>query len=213
MSLRLGDTAPDFEASSTLGPIHFYEWMGDKWCVLFSHPGDFTPVCTTEMGAISRLKGEFDRRGVCVLGLSIDSLERHTQWVREIEETQGIRMRIPLIADPERRIATLYDMVHPNLTDATPVRTLFVIDPSKKVRLTTTYPPTTGRNFGEVLRAIDSLKLTSEHEVATPAGWERGDDVIILPSVSDEAAEQRYECGWRAEKSYLRYVKDPTLIQ
>ena len=211
MSLRLGDTAPDFEAHTTLGPIRFYEWLDHSWCVLFSHPGDFTPVCTTEMGAISRLKGEFDRRGVKVLGLSIDTLQRHAEWVHEIETTQGIRIRIPLIADPERRIAEIYDMVHPNTTDNTPVRTLFVIDPERKVRLTMTYPPSTGRNFTEVLRAIDSLKLTTEHQVATPANWERGDDVIVLPSVSDEEAGQRYACGWRVEQSALRYVKDPTL--
>jgi alkyl hydroperoxide reductase subunit AhpC len=211
MSLRLGDTAPDFEAHTTHGPIRFHEWLDRSWCVLFSHPGDFTPVCTTEMGAISRLKGEFDRRGVKVLGLSIDTLERHAEWVHEIETTQGIRIRVPLIADPERRIAEIYDMVHPNTTDNTPVRTLFVIDPDRKVRLTMTYPPSTGRNFTEVLRAIDSLKLTSEHEVATPANWERGDDVIVLPSVSDEEAGQRYACGWRVEQSALRYVKDPTL--
>jgi alkyl hydroperoxide reductase subunit AhpC len=211
MSLRLGDTAPDFEAHTTHGPIRFHEWLDRSWCVLFSHPGDFTPVCTTEMGAISRLKGEFDRRGVKVLGLSIDTLERHAEWVHEIETTQGIRIRVPLIADPERRIAEIYDMVHPNTTDNTPVRTLFVIDPDRKVRLTMTYPPSTGRNFTEVLRAIDSLKLTSEHEVATPANWERGDDVIVLPSVSDEEGGQRYACGWRVEQSALRYVKDPTL--
>jgi len=211
MSLRLGDNAPDFEAQSTMGPIRFHEWSGRFWCVLFSHPGDFTPVCTTEMGAISRLKGEFDRRGVKVLGLSIDTLERHAEWVREIEVTQGIQIRIPLIADPERRVAALYDMVHPNTSDNTPVRTLFVIDPDKKVRLTTTYPPSTGRNFSEILRAIDSLKLTSEHQVATPANWERGDDVIVLPGVSEDELTQRQACGWRAENSSLRFVKDPTL--
>jgi len=211
MSLRLGDIAPDFEAQTTTGPLRFHDWMGNSWCVLFSHPGDFTPVCTTEMGAISRLKGEFDRRGVKVLGLSIDSLERHAQWVHEIELTQGIHIRIPLVADPERKVAELYGMVHPNVSDNTPVRTLFVIDPAYRVRLTMTYPPSTGRNFTEILRAIDSLKLTSEHEVATPAGWERGDDVILLPHVSDEEAGQRYACGWRVEQSALRYVKDPTL--
>jgi len=211
MSLRLGDIAPDFDAQTTLGPIRFHDWTAGQWCVLFSHPGDFTPVCTTEMGAISRLKGEFDRRGVKVLGLSIDTLERHAQWVHEIEATQGIRIRIPLVADPDRRIATLYDMVHPNTASNVPVRTLFVIDPEHRVRLTSTYPPTTGGNFSEVLRAIDSLKLTSEHEVATPANWERGDDVIVLPSVSDEDAGRRYPCGWRVENSSLRYVKDPTL--
>src|SRR5262245_40247286 len=212
MSLRLVDAAPDFEAQSTMGPIRFHTSTGPHSCALFSHPCDFTPVCTTEMGAISRLKGEFDRRGVKVLGLSIDTLERHAEWVREIELTQGIHIRVPLIADPERRVATLYDMVHPNTSDNTPVRTLFVIDPAKRVQLTTTYPPSTGRNFTEILRAIDSLKLTSEYEVATPANWERGDDVIVLPSVSDEEAGQRYACGWRVEQSALRYVKDPTLL-
>jgi alkyl hydroperoxide reductase subunit AhpC len=211
MSLRLGDTAPDFEAQTTLGPLRFHEWMGDQWCVLFSHPGDFTPVCTTEIGAMSRMKGEFDRRGVKVIGLSIDSLERHTAWLHDVERSQGIQIRIPLIADPERNIATLYDMVHPNSTDSTTVRTLFIIDAAKKVRLMTVYPPSTGRNFEETLRAIDSLKLTSEHRVVTPANWERGDEVIILASMSDDEAGAKFQCGWRTELPYLRYTKDPSL--
>ncbi len=211
MGLRLGDIAPDFEAESTLGPIRFHEWLGDQWCVLFSHPRDFTPVCTTEIGAISRLKGEFDRRGVKVLGLSIDSLGKHTQWMHDIETSQGICIRIPLIADPDRRIATLYDMVHPNTTESSTVRTLFIIDPEKKVRLTTSYPPSMGRNFEEVLRAIDALKLISEHSVLTPANWERGDEVIIAPSLSDEAASTKFEDGWRTPLPYLRFAKDPSL--
>lgn len=211
MSLRLGDLAPDFEAQTTLGPIRFHEWMGDRWCVLFSHPGDFTPVCTTEIGAISRLKGEFDRRGVSVLGLSIDTLERHTQWMHDVERSQGIQIRIPLIADHDRRIAALYDMVHPNTTDVTTVRTLFIVDAAKRVRLTTTYPPSMGRNFEEVLRAVDALKLTSEHCVLTPANWERGDEVIIAPSVSDQEAGARFQGGWREELPYLRYTRDPSL--
>jgi alkyl hydroperoxide reductase subunit AhpC len=211
MSLRLGDLAPDFEAQTTQGPIRFHEWMGDQWCVLFSHPGDFTPVCTTEIGSVSRLKGEFERRGVKVLGLSIDALGRHTDWMRDIETSQGICIRIPLIADPDRRIATLYDMLHPNTVESTTVRSLFIIDAAKKVRLTTSYPPSVGRNFEEVLRAIDALKLTSEHGVLTPANWERGDEVIIAPSVSDEAASKKFESGWRAELPYLRYTQDPSL--
>ena len=211
MSLRLGDLAPDFEAETTLGTIRFHEWLGDQWCVLFSHPRDFTPVCTTEIGAISRLKGEFDRRGVKVIGLSIDSVGKHSEWMRDIENSQGISIRIPLIADADRRIATLYDMLHPNTTDSSTVRTLFIIDSEKKVRLTTSYPPSMGRNFEEVLRAIDALKLTSEHNVLTPANWERGDEVIIAPSVSDEVARTKFEAGWRADLPYLRYTKDPSL--
>ncbi|MEQ1834584.1 MAG: peroxiredoxin [Candidatus Eisenbacteria bacterium] len=211
MSLRLGDLAPDFEAQTTQGPIRFHEWLAGQWCVLFSHPGDFTPVCTTEIGSISRLKGEFDRRGVKVLGLSIDSLGKHTDWMHDIEASQGICIRIPLIADPGRRIAALYDMVHPNAAESTTVRTLFIIDADKKVRLTTSYPPSVGRNFEEVLRAIDALKLTSEHSVLTPANWERGDEVIIAPALSDEAANSRFAAGFRAELPYLRYTKDPSL--
>ena len=211
MSLRLGDTAPDFEAESTLGPIRFHEWVGEQWCVLFSHPGDFTPVCTTEMGAISRLKGEFDRRGVKVIGLSIDTLEQHHEWVGDIERSQGIRIRIPLIADPERRVATLYDMIHPGDTSTTTVRTLFLIDAAKRIRLMTCYPPSTGRNFEEVLRAIDSIKLTSEHCVLTPANWERGGDVIIQASLSDAEAGERFKGGWRADLPYLRFTKDPSV--
>jgi len=211
MSLRLGDTAPDFEAQTTLGPIRFHDWMGSDWCVLFSHPGDFTPVCTTEMGAVSRLKGEFDRRGVRVIGLSIDTLDQHLAWMADIEETQGIRIRIPLIADPDRRIAAAYDMIHPLSADTTTVRSLFVIDNRKRIRLTSTYPPGTGRNFDEVLRAIDSLKLTDAHDVVTPAGWERGEDVIISPGLSDETAAERFACGWRTEKPYLRFARDPSL--
>src|SRR5262249_43096530 len=183
--------------------------MGRSWCVLFSHPGDFTPVCTTEVGALSRLKGEFDRRGVKVLGLSIDTLERHAEWVREIEATQGIHIRIPLIADPERRGPSPSAKGPPHTAGASPGGTPFVIHPAQRGGRTTTYPPTTGRNFTEVLRAIDSLKLTSEHDVATPANWERGDDVILLPSVSDEDASQRYACSWQPEHSTLRYAKDP----
>ena len=211
MSLRLGDVVPDFEAQTTMGPIRFHEWIGDRWCVLFSHPGDFTPVCTTEMGAISRLKGEFERRGVKVVGLSVDTLERHTAWMHDIEETQGIQIRIPLIADPERHIATLYDMVHPEGGTNSTVRTLFVIDSDKKLRLTSTYPTSTGRNFHEVLRAIDSLKLSDQHDVVTPAGWERGEDVIISPSMPEEEAREKFACGWREERPYLRYAKDPSV--
>lgn len=211
MSLRLGDTAPDFEAQTTLGPIRFHEWLGGQWCVLFSHPGDFTPVCTTEIGVLSRLKGEFDRRGVKVIGLSIDTLERHTRWMHDVERSQGIQIRVPLIADPVRHVATLYDMVHPNASDLSTVRSLFIIDAEKRVRLITVYPPSMGRNFEEVLRALDALQLTSEHCVLTPANWERGDEVIIAPSITAEEAGSRFKTGWREELPYLRYTQDPTI--
>jgi len=209
MALKLGDTAPNFTGESTDGPINLYDWMGNDWAVLFSHPKDYTPVCTTELGAVARLKGEFDRRGVKVIGLSVDGLSDHEGWSRDIEETQGVALNFPLLADTDRKIADSYDMIHPNADNTLTVRSVFVIDASKKVRLTLTYPASTGRNFDEILRTIDSLKLTSEHQVATPVNWKHGDDVIIVPAVTAEQAKERYPDGWREEKPYLRYVADP----
>jgi Peroxiredoxin len=206
----LGDTAPDFTATSTEGELHFHDWLGDSWAILFSHPRDFTPVCTTELGAVARLKPEFDRRGVKVLGLSVDGVSDHETWSRDIEATQGVALNFPLIADKDRAIATAYDMLHPNAEATATVRSVFVIDPAKKIRLTLTYPASTGRDFDEILRTIDSLQLTSSHQVATPANWRRGDDVIILASVTDEQARAAYPGGWRAERPYLRYVPDPS---
>jgi alkyl hydroperoxide reductase subunit AhpC len=210
MTLRLGDTAPDFTADSTEGGIHFHDWIGNGWAVLFSHPKDFTPVCTTELGAVARLKPEFDRRGVKVIGLSVDGVSDHEGWSRDIEATQGVALNFPLIADKERSIATAYDMLDASAELTQTVRSVFVIDPAKKVRLTLTYPASTGRDFNEILRAIDSLQLTSSHQVATPANWRHGDDVIILTSVSDEQAREKFPDGWRADRPYLRYVPDPS---
>ncbi len=210
MAIRLGDTAPDFTAQSTEGEVHFHEWMGDGWAVLFSHPKDFTPVCTTELGAVAKLKAEFDKRGVKVIGLSVDGVRDHESWSRDIEETQGVKLNFPLLADPDRVIADKYDMIHPNANDTLTVRSVFVIDSAKKVRLTLTYPASTGRNFTEILRVIDSLKLTSEHKVATPVNWKHGEDVIIVPAVTNEEAKKKYPQGWREEKPYLRFVPDPT---
>jgi alkyl hydroperoxide reductase subunit AhpC len=210
MTIQLGDVAPDFTAPSTQGEIRFHEWLGDDWAILFSHPRDFTPVCTTELGAVARLKPEFDRRGVKVLGLSIDGVADHEGWSRDIEATQGVALNFPLVADPERAVATAYGMLHPNADTTATVRSVFVIDGQKKVRLTLTYPASTGRNFDEILRAVDSLRLTSQHSVATPANWQRGDDVIILASLSDEQAREKFPEGWRADRPYLRYVADPS---
>ncbi len=210
MTLRLGDTAPDFTATSTNGEIQFHDWIGDDWAILFSHPKDFTPVCTTELGAVARLKPEFDRRGVKVLGLSVDGVSDHERWSRDIEATQGVALNFPLIADKERAVATAYDMLHPNAEATATVRSVFVIDPAKKVRLTLTYPASTGRDFNEILRVIDSLQLTSKHSVATPANWRQGDDVIIAAAVSDEQAKEKFPDGWRADRPYLRYVPDPS---
>lgn len=209
MSLKLSDVVPDFTQDSTAGPFHFYEWAGDSWVVLFSHPRDYTPVCTTELGAVARLKPEFERRGVKVVGLSVDPVDSHEGWARDIEETQGTALNFPLIADHDRRVATLLDLIHPNASDTTTVRTVLVIDPAKKLRLTLTYPASTGRNFAEIIRTIDSLQLTDRHKVATPADWQQGDDVIIVPSVDDEAAKALFPEGWTASKPYLRIVRQP----
>ena len=208
-ALQLGDEAPDFVAETTEGTISFHEWLGDGWGVLFSHPKNFTPVCTTELGEVARIKSEFDRRGVKVIGLSVDQLEAHERWSVDILTTQGYAPNFPLIADPDRRVADLYGMIHPNASDTTTVRSVFVIGPDKKVKLTITYPQSTGRNFEEILRVIDSLQLTANHKVSTPVNWKQGDDVIIIPAVSDEEAAQRFPDGWTALTPYLRLVPQP----
>lgn len=210
MSIRLGDTAPDFTEESTLGEISFHEWLGDSWGVLFSHPKTFTPVCTTELGEVARLKNEFEKRNAKVLGLSVDSVGDQKAWENDIEETQGQRVNFPMISDANSKVANLYGMIHPNANDTLTVRTVFVIDPAKKVRLMITYPASTGRNFAEILRAIDSLQLTDDYKVATPVNWQDGDDVIIVPKLSDEEAKARFPDGWEAKKPYLRIVKQPT---
>ena len=209
MSLRLGDTAPDFAAVTTEGPIKFHDWVADGWAILFSHPHDFTPVCTTELGYVARLKPEFDRRRVKAIGLSIDPLDSHLGWAADIKETQGHALNFPIIADPERKVANLYGMIHPSHDEVYTVRTVFVIDPKKKVRLMITYPQTTGRNFDEILRVIDSLQLTDAHRVATPVNWKQGEDVIIVPAVSDEEAKAKFPKGWRALTPYLRLTPQP----
>jgi alkyl hydroperoxide reductase subunit AhpC len=209
MSLRLGDTAPNFTAETTAGTVNLYEYLGTSWGVLFSHPKDFTPVCTTELGEVSRLKPEFDRRNVKVLGLSVDPLDSHRRWVGDIQETQGHALNFPLIADPDRKVSDLYGMIHPNANDTLTVRSVFVIGPDKKVKLTITYPASTGRNFGEILRVIDSLQLTAQYSVATPVNWKDGQDVIIVPSLKDEEAAARFPKGWKALKPYLRVTPQP----
>lgn len=208
MSLQLGDTAPDFTADTTAGPISFHEWLGDSWGMLFSHPGDFTPVCTTELGAVARLKGEFDKRNVKLLGLSVDSVESHLAWEGDVGETQGCAVNFPMVADADRKVSELYEMIHPNASAAATVRSVFVIAPDKTVQLILTYPMSTGRNFAEILRAIDSLQLTAAHPVATPADWQPGQDVIIGLGVSDDDAAARFP-GYRAVKPYLRLTEQP----
>lgn len=209
MSLRLGDAAPNFTAETTEGQINFYDYVGDNWAVLFSHPKDFTPVCTTELGECARIKPEFDRRGVKIIGLSVDPSDAHERWAADIEETQGTAPNFPLIADADRKVADLYDMVHPNASDTMTVRSVFVIGPDKKVKLTLTYPAATGRNFDEILRVIDSLQLTAKYSVATPVNWKDGDDVIIVPAVTDEQAKEKFPAGWKALKPYLRVTPQP----
>ena len=210
MAIRLGDTAPDFTAQTTQGEISFHEWLGDSWGVLFSHPKDFTPVCTTELGYVASLKPEFDKRNVKVIGLSVDPVESHVEWEKDIEETQGTAVNFPMIGDPDRTVANLYDMIHPNANDTLTVRSVFVIGADKKVKLTITYPASTGRNFDEILRVIDSLQLTANKKVATPANWQYGDDVIIVPSVSNEDAKELFPDGWNEIKPYLRVTNQPT---
>jgi alkyl hydroperoxide reductase subunit AhpC len=209
MAVRLGDIAPDFEADTTDGKVKFHDWKKDSWAVLFSHPKDFTPVCTTELGYTAKLKDEFDKRGVKVIGLSVDPVDSHLKWEKDIEETQGQAVNFPMIGDSDRNVATLYDMIHPNANDTMTVRSVFVIDPSNKVRLTITYPASTGRNFDEILRVIDSMQLTDKHKVATPVNWKPGDDVIIGAAVSNDDAKKLFPGGWDEKKPYLRVVKQP----
>lgn len=218
MSLRIGDTAPDFEAETTQGKIRFHDWVGDGWAVLFSHPKDFTPVCTTELGYMAGLKPEFDRRGVKILGLSVDPVDDHRKWAKDIEDTSGHKVEYPMIGDPELKVAKSFDMLPAGAGDSsrgrTPadnatVRSVFVIGPDKKVKAMLTYPMSTGRNFDEVLRLIDSCQLTARHQVATPVNWKHGEDVIIAPAVSDEDAKKKYPDGWKAPKPYIRYVPEP----
>ena len=218
MSLHIGDIAPDFTAETTEGTIRFHEWIGDGWAILFSHPKDFTPVCTTELGYMAGLKPEFDRRNCKILGLSIDPVSDHTRWVKDIEETQGHKVTYPLIGDNDLTVAKLFDMIHPNASgtasqrtavDNATVRSVFIIGPDKAIKAMLTYPMSTGRNFQEVLRVLDSVQLTARHKVATPVNWQPGEDVIIPPSVSDEGAKQKYPDGWRAPKPYLRIVPQP----
>lgn len=209
MAVRLGDTAPDFTAATTEGTIGFHEWLGDSWGVLFSHPKDFTPVCTTELGYVARIKPEFDKRNVKVIGLSVDPIDSHGRWADDIAETQGTPLNFPLIGDADRTVSDLYDMIHPNASDTLTVRSVFVIGPDKKVKLTLTYPASTGRNFDELLRVIDSLQLTANYKVATPANWNQGDDVIIVPALSDDEAAELFPNGWNALKPYLRVTAQP----
>ncbi|SDN35830.1 peroxiredoxin [Pseudomonas jinjuensis] len=210
MSLRLGDIAPDFEQDSSEGRIRFHEWLGDSWGVLFSHPADFTPVCTTELGLTAKLKGEFAQRGVKVLALSVDPVASHVKWIDDINETQDTQVNFPIIADADRKVSELYDLIHPNANDTLTVRSLFIIDPNRKVRLIITYPASTGRNFNEILRVIDSLQLTDNHKVATPGNWQDGDEVVIVPSLQDEEEiRQRFPKGYRAVRPYLRLTPQP----
>jgi alkyl hydroperoxide reductase subunit AhpC len=209
MAIRLGDEAPNFTAETTEGTVTLYDYLGDGWGMLFSHPKDFTPVCTTELGALARRKSEFDQRGVKLIGVSVDPLDSHQSWAGDIEETQGAALNYPLIADPDRKVADLYDMIHPNANDTLTVRSVFIIGPDKKVKLMLTYPASTGRNVDELLRVIDSLQLTANYQVATPVNWSDGDDVIIAGAVSDEEAKEKFPRGWNAVKPYLRITPQP----
>jgi thioredoxin-dependent peroxiredoxin len=217
MQLRIGDEAPDFTADTTEGPLRFHDWIGNGWAILFSHPKDFTPVCTTELGYMAKLKPEFDKRNTKIVGLSIDPVSDHTRWAKDIEETQGTAVNYPMIGDPDLKVAKLYDMIHPNASGAAPrtaadnatIRSVFIVGPDKKIKLILTYPMTTGRNFDEVLRVLDSLQLTAKHKVATPVNWKSGEDVIIAGSVSNEDAKAKYPDGWKSPKPYLRIVPQP----
>lgn len=210
MALRLGDIAPDFTQDSTEGTISFHQWLGNSWGVLFSHPKDFTPVCTTELGAVAKLKSEFDRRNVKVIALSVDPVPSHSEWVKDIDETQSTRMNFPILADADRRVSDLYDMIHPNANDTLTVRSVFIIDPKKKIRLILTYPASTGRNFAEILRVIDSLQLTDNYSVATPADWQQGGDCVIVPSLTDPAVlKEKFPKGYKEVKPYLRITPQP----
>jgi thioredoxin-dependent peroxiredoxin len=208
MAIRLGDEAPDFTADTTEGPVSFHEWKKGKWAVLFSHPKDFTPVCTTELGAVAKLKEEFEKRNTKVIGVSVDPLDSHNRWAVDIKDVTGAALNYPLIADPDKSVANKYDMIHPNASDTATVRSVFVIGADNKVKLTLTYPASTGRNFAELLRVIDSLQLTAQHQVATPADWKAGEDVIIVPAVSDDDAKKRFP-GFVAKKPYLRVTPQP----
>jgi len=211
MAIRLGDVAPDFTQESTEGTIQFHDWMGDGWAILFSHPKDYTPVCTTELGTVARLKPEFEKRGVKAVGLSVDGLSDHESWSKDISDTQKQDLNFPLLADEDRKVANLYGMIHPNEDSTLTVRSVFIVDPNKKVRLTLTYPASTGRNFNEILRVIDSLQLTDNYKVATPANWEQGDNVIISPGLSNEQAAELFPDGWDEQRPYLRVTKQPNL--
>ena len=212
MALRLGDIAPNFEQDSSVGPINFYDFLGESWGVLFSHPADYTPVCTTELGYTAKLQDEFAQRGVKAIALSVDDVESHHGWIQDINETQNTTVKFPIIADQDRKVSTLYDFIHPNASETLTVRSLVIIDPNKKVRLIITYPASTGRNFHEILRVIDSLQLTDNYKVATPANWTQGDDVVIVPSLQDEAElKQRFPQGYTAVKPYLRLIPQPNL--
>jgi len=209
MALRLGDEAPNFTAETTEGTINFHEWLGDGWGILFSHPKDFTPVCTTELGAVAKIMDEFKKRNVKVLAVSVDPLDSHKGWINDINETQNCTVSYPIIADPDRTVANLYDMIHPNALDNMTVRSVFIIGPDKKIKLTLTYPASTGRNFDEILRVVDSLQLTAKHQVATPANWKDGEDCIIVPAVKDEEIPSKFPKGHRAVKPYLRFTPQP----
>lgn len=209
MSLRIGDAVPNFSAETTEGKINFHEWIGDNWAVLFSHPKDFTPVCTTELGEVARLKPEFEKRGVKVIGLSVDPVDSHQKWAEDIKETQGHALNFPVIADKDKEVANLYDMIHPEVSETFTVRSVFVIGPDKKIKATLTYPASSGRNFEEIMRLIDSCQLTAKHSVATPVNWKHGDDCIIVPALSDEQAKEKFPGGWKTVKPYLRVVPQP----
>jgi len=211
MTIQLGDVAPDFEQQSTAGMVKFHEWLGDSWGVLFSHPKNYTPVCTTELGAVAKLKGEFDKRNVKVIGLSVDAVKDHEGWARDIEETQGAKLNFPLLADADKKVSNLYGMIHPSASDTMTVRSVFIIGPDKKVKLMITYPASTGRNFDEVLRVIDSLQLTAKYKVATPVNWKHGQDCIIVPSVPDAEADKLFPKGYKKLKPYLRVTPQPNV--
>lgn len=214
MAIRLGDLAPNFKQKSSQGDINFYDYLGDSWGILFSHPKDFTPVCTTELGEVARLKSEFEKRNVKVIGLSVDPADAHERWIQDINETQNTTMNFPVIADANKEVSQLYDMIHPNADDTQTVRSVFIIDPNKKVRLTLTYPATTGRNFDEILRVIDSMQLTEKYQVSTPVNWKQGDDVVIAPSIQDEEElNRKFPNGYRELRPYLRLTPQPDKVQ
>jgi alkyl hydroperoxide reductase subunit AhpC len=209
MAIQLGDEAPDFTAETTQGTVNFHEWLGDGWGVLFSHPKDYTPVCTTELGAVAKLKGEFDKRDAKVIAISVDPIDSHKGWISDINDTQNTEVNFPLIADPDHKVADLYGMIHPNASDTMTVRSVFIVGPDKKVKLTLTYPASTGRNFQEILRVLDSLQLTANYQVSTPADWRDGEDVIIAPAIPDDQAKEKFPKGFRTERPYLRLTPQP----